>query len=792
MFLGFRRSSRLRKAKLGLLTACAWACAVSCWAAARPLTPETARTYGAGFVREGTDYVCDNGSDTHASRGVSWHVVLDQERPTPLVFTAEGRAEDRDAGPSGGFSLYLDITYCDGGHLWGQQAAFDSDPAAGWQTRTVDLFPEKPIRSISAYLLQRGRPGRVRFRNPRWESYAGRALFDRRPAAQMKPLSAPGFLARDVAAGADFAPPDQALVGVTLAHTVRRDGDAQFFDVTLAATDARDHALTLLWACPIAPGADWLADLRTRLPVAQEHMTVSTVPCGTGALSRWPFGAVDQQGKGLALGIDPTAPAFFRVVANGPARCLFIAFDVGLAPEHPTAHLRFCTFGFDGTHGLRGALARYQQLFPEASHVRVLRQGIWMPFHAVSQVKGWEDFGFCFKEGDGETAWDDAHGLLTFRYTEPCTWWMPLAGDLSRQTVATAADEAARRAATGHDALAAGWRKSAFHNRKGLPVARFLDTPWCKGAVWSVNSAPGLGGDWAAKNAEPAFTQRYAGTGPDGVDGEYVDSAELYVTDTLDYNRANFAGMKTPLCFDRTTHQVAIFKGLIAYEYVRGLAERVWPKGRYMMANATPTNWCWLAPYLDVMGTETDWNPGRGATPAQWHPMSDADLLYRRALCGGKPYCFLMNTDFDRFPSALTEKFMQRALAYGMFPGFFSADAATGHYFSRPALYERDRPLFKKYVPLCRRVAEAGWQPVNRLVASTDPLVVTEQFGSKPGARYATVFNLSREPRTVNLRRGVADAAEETPELVEGVPVRWQDNRATLALPGESVRVLCF
>ena len=47
-----------------------------------------------------------------------------------------------------------------------------------------------------------------------------------------------------------------------------------------------------------------------------------------------------------------------------------------------------------------------------------------MPFAKISEVKGWEDFGFRFKEGDNETAWDDAHGILTFRYTEPMTWWI--------------------------------------------------------------------------------------------------------------------------------------------------------------------------------------------------------------------------------------------------------------------------------------------------------------------------------------------------------------------------------
>ena len=54
------------------------------------------------------------------------------------------------------------------------------------------------------------------------------------------------------------------------------------------------------------------------------------------------------------------------------------------------------------------------------------------------------------------------------------------------------------------------------------------------------------------------------------------------------------------------------------------------------------------------------------------------------------------------------------------------------------------------------------------------------------------MFNLADAPRTVELRRCVNDKSAETPELVEGVPVRWQDNRATLTLPAESVRVLQF
>ena len=43
---------------------------------------------------------------------------------------------------------------------------------------------------------------------------------------------------------------------------------------------------------------------------------------------------------------------------------------------------------------------------------------------------------------------------------------------------------------------------------------------------------------------------------------------------------------------------------------------------------------------------------------------------------------------------------------------------------------ERDRVLFKRYVPLCKIVSEAGWRPVNKLVATNTPSVRVEQFGS--------------------------------------------------------------
>ena len=742
----------------------------------------TALPYLNGFTRDGNEFVCDNGTAPKPGAGVRWGLTLNQKEPKALVFTAEGKAEDRATG--GEFSLYIDLIYTDGTPLWGQSVSFDPDPAAGWQKRTVTVFPARPVRSLTAYLLQRNRTGRVRFRNPTWEERSDLMSFDRVGVtkAKLPTFDRPRFLLRDAAVGSDFLPFTNGLFGVTCTKTERRVGDATLFDVTLTSTDAEDRALSFVYACPIAVGAEWLPNLRTRVPLRGEHSETAYSFCGNGAMSRWPIGAVDQQGRGLAVGLDPAAPAVYRIVANEQARCLFIVFDLGFAKEHPTAHIGFCSYPFNGAQGLRGALARYQKLYPEASRVRIAKQGAWMPFHPISKVKGSEDFGFRFKEGIDEIGWDDAHDILSFRYTEPCTWWMHIHGDLAKQTLDSATAQARQQAASGN-VWAQGFLKSAMRSADGTYVGRFLDTPWCKGIVWSVNSAPGLvDGDWKSKQGDLA--QRYAGTFPHGCDGEYVDSAELYVTTPLDFDRTHFGKMKTPLAFTVGTHKVGIFKGLVAYEYVRALAERVWPKGRFMFANSTPHNWCWLAPYVDVLGTETNWNRG------SWRPMSDAELLYRRALCGGKPYCFLMNTNFDKFSYACSEKFMRRSLAYGMFPGYFSADASTGHYFSRPDLYERDRPLFKKYMPLCRQVAEAGWQPVNELVTSDAPELVLEQFGTEPGKRFVTVYNLSTQTRRIRLVRHVS--GETTRELVENTTWTWTNGACEVDLPGEEVRVLVF
>ena len=757
-------------------------------AGANLLEPDGWRGWEQGFRREGKLFACENGADLKVQRGATQTVVLNQTQPEPIVAVAFSKAEGVTGSADTNYSLYLDLLYVDGDHLWGQTAAFGTG-THDWQRRQVVVLPEKPIKQVSFHMLLRSHGGKAWFRDPQLQvvrAPEGATLFDGVPVVRRGDPEE-GFQLRDVAAGSDFCHLDDGheALGVKLDYTRAQENGTTFFDVTVADTTGRDRAVTLVYAIPVAPDKlNWLNDPRrtTAVRPGLDYVTASRFRAGSnGRLSKYPLGAVADDSRGVALGIDMARPAFFRIGYNSGTGELYLAYDIGLAAEKPTARVRFCRFSFDQEWGFRAALDRYYLIFPNAFRCRTPQQGLWMPFAKISQVSGWEDFGFKFKEGDNETEWDDQHDMITFRYTEPMTWWMRMPTEMPR-TLDAALAEAGRLAEKG-DPRAKGLMTSSYHDSESKFPVRLLDTPWCNGAVWSMNSMPGVSGkvtSFSNKWNESIREKLYGPNRSADLDGEYIDSSEGYVTDELNFRRDHFSACDTPLVFSPDDHRPAIFRGLIAFEYIRAIAADVHAMDKLMMANSTPIRLPWLAPLLEVMGTETDWHRG------SWAPMSDADMLYRRAMCKGKPYCFLMNSRFEDFSHELVEKYMKRSLAYGMFPGFFSHNASQGHYFTRPKLYDRDRPLFEKYVPLCKLVAEAGWEPLTA-ARSDHESVYVERFGT----RYLTVFNDSPQRQTVSITlKGKVPASSG--ELVTGREISWKGHATTLTLNSEDVAVIAL
>ena len=258
-------------------------------------------------------------------------------------------------------------------------------------------------------------------------------------------------------------------------------------------------------------------------------------------------------------------------------------------------------------------------------------------------------------------------------------------------------------------------------------------------------------------------------------DGVYIDSYEFWAN-SIDYNANHFANMDVPLVFDAQSCRVGALTVFSTFAWQREMARRMHAQGKLMFANGVLANYDMPAAFLDVLGTETNWMPG-----GKWQPMTDAELCFRRALCAQKPYCFLMNTHYDDFTLELTERYMQRALAYGMFPGFFSENASTDCYFATPKWYEPARPLFKKYLPLIQTIARAGWEPVT-FAKSDNAAVYVERFGRpENGTVYFTMLNDSNQEQKAAVEidtsgLGWKDAKVKVREMIGESDIPWSGN----------------
>jgi hypothetical protein len=735
--------------------------------------------------------------------GASQSLTFSGTNTLPIAVRGWSRAENVSGSADSDYSLYVDITYHDGTTLWGQTGNFSTGNHE-WEERQFVILPDKPVRSVTIYCLFRRHTGRVWFDDvslAEIQTPTGAFLFQGTPMSLAIPAKPPlgksvvyasenglqmtltggrvtglsiddlelaceapsGFLARDLAAGSDvFTFDDDACpeLNLRLNMTVNSKPDHLVIEGTVTDTTGADRAVMVVFALPVnVVGWKWHDDLiqqRVITPQAEFSSTVG-VSCGAnGRLSRYPIACVSDHRSGLALALDMAKPAQFRLAYHAASKQLLIIYDFGLVKEttrFPSgAQFRFVLFRFDSRWGFRSAWQTYTAIFPSFFEVRSLDQGIWMPFTDVSTVSGWEDFGFRYHEGNNNVPFDDRNGILSFRYTEPMTWWMPMAPELPRTLASALAvrDEYASSPVGSRQRMAWITHDTAMWDSNGQPDLLFRNEPWANGAVWSLNPNPLLPTNPNAATIHWNNTLRETLYGPKAkgtLDGEYLDSLEGYVTADLNFRRDHFRFTSVPLTFDTLTHRPALWKALTVFEFTRWISDDMHRLGKLCFANGVPYRFSFLCPCLDVLGTETDW-----MSNGQYAPASHAQMALWRTLAGKKPYLLLMNTDFDRFGSEFVERFFQRSLFYGMYPSMFSHNASENPYWRKPTWYNRDRDLFKRYQPVIKQVAEAGWQPVTR-ATSNNPHILVERFGPRPdGIIYFTLFNESTSTQKACLK----------------------------------------
>jgi len=937
---------------------------------------------------------CVAGGETE-QHGILFVAHLNQTRPVPIRAECWSKASGVTGNPDGGYSLYLDITYTDGTPLWGQLHPF-STGTHDWEKSVVTVMPAKPIREVRIHGLLRGHRGTAWFDDfalwelrpkGKWSVFDGVLVEEAGASQRLAPtrrvlriaggkasldVDAPtgriandgrvgGFLVRDVAADSDFRQPlgramatpngarfrgEDAQLGLALEAEYEGKRDHVRVRGTVQDLAGRDRAVTVYLALPLdARGWRWAPNLRGEEKIGRDgdYQAAVEVAGGVGRTARWPLAAVSGPKEGWAIGYPLELPRINRVGYNAASRELYAAVDLGLSADTARfprqASFEFVFYRFDPAWGMRAALKRYYQIFPDAFAKRVEREGMWMPFTDISSVQDWQDFGFAFHEGTNNVPFDTANGIYSFEYVEPVSYWMAMPKDLPRTREAAEALLREKARAAPDMSYAAATYTSIIHDAGGTPVELILNAPWCDGALFIVNPAPSvpvsaeypvnkaqvmlhdidaaIGGhrwpllewqpwdrgfaiepgagpnrvtalrcenkpgessgasqtvilspprqepiiarawsraegvtgsqsvdyslyldllysdgtpgfafvapfrpgthDWEMAEvritppkpvaqvhlhlllraphtgrawfadpqvsigtdhnllANPGFVTS-SGSGP-AVSGTYIDSMEMG-SEFLNYRREHWRDARIPLAFDPASGRCAQALVFGTYEFIAECSRRMHEQGRLMFANGALWRYIQFAALLDVMGTETNW-----LYDGELRPESDDVMMIRRALCYHKPYCLLMNSDYTKFPREYTERYFKRCLFYAIFPGFFSQNAADNPYWATPALYNRDRDLFKRYMPVIREVARAGWEPVT-FARSDDPQVYVERYGPHDGIAYLTILNAGDKPKqarvTVDLN-GFGMTGAKTTEVMSGRGVPLQPKSAGVA-----------
>ncbi len=730
-------------------------------AAPTPLSGWT--VYGQGYVCDaqtrhgGTQSLRCRNTTSGQTSGAFYTDTLNQTRAVPLLITGWSKAEAVDGVTDNDYSIYVDVTYTDGSALYGQTAAFETG-SHDWQPQKLMLFPSKPIRSLNIYALFRNHTGTAWFDEFEARQVTTDTLFD---SQDLAPPVLPrgvqsGWFVRDVAANTplQMLTPGQTTLGLRLGD-LKPTASGKIDRGTLRNLTRQDRAVTLYYVARFDAAIPlWWNDIRDGVPATESREYADLTQAGAGAtgqLSVYPFGCVTGTGTGLTLGIPPDlGPRVFRIAFRPDTHLIFLAEDLALTGAgdtagHDHAPVAVVHMPADPAWGFRDAAARYYALFPEAYVRRAKAEGIWIPFTDPAKVKNQADFHFAYHEGDNSVVADRKARILSFRYVEPMTYWMPMAKTTPRTYAAALAQVTAQAKASAEVTRRQSQAvlSSGSQDASGLFNVAFRNAPWCDGAVWVLNPNPGVGGSsdlWSKAKLNRAASPT-SGV-PNQPDGQYLDSLEAWA-DVLDYRLESLRASTDALCFAPGRFRPCLPTWFSVYASTASLSQSLYRQGSLLMANSVPWRFSAFAPLLDVMGTETNMFTDTGA----WAPEADSVMDLRRTASYHKPYLLLLNADFSKVDGAGIQRYFERCLFYGIYPSMFSANASDHPYWDNPALYNRDRALFRKYIPVVQSLSAAGWEPMT-WARSSRPDVWLERYGKT----YLSVLNSTDAPAVTTLR----------------------------------------
>ncbi len=643
-----------------------------------------------------------------------------------LKVSGWSRAENVSGERDYDYSIYVDITYVDGSHLWGQVAKFDTG-SHNWQYSEKIIFLEKEVDYLYVYALFRYHSGKVWFDDI--ELTATDYEYIDSPMVVKGSSIYQHSVINNISFNASYIPHDRYI-------EVKSEIESLLHE---------DKALSVYFSLPLnLTNWIWWNDIRNFEIINATSKHKNWKWFGEERyISPYPFSCISCNTASISYAIPLDNPVIYRISYS--PRSYKIEFDFALTNESRKANFSFLIYKGDYPEwGFRGAAEKYYEIFPQYFVKRVEKEGIWMPFVDISTINNSEDFGFAFHEGDNNVAWDDEHGIYSFVYTEPWFYWQYM-GDHNQKPSRSDAIQRLYENLNSSDE----WKKrnsqavitSGSYSQNGSYLFYITNAPWVGGSGWAAlfatNSDPGIrekGGYWNKAHVVwnltilPAFEDALSNNAT--LDGVYLDSLQGYFWYMDNYRREHFENLSFPLSFDENKRPT-INELFTHYKFTKNVSNEMHSKAKLVMANSVGFYSAFFFPLLDVAGTETDWLPD-----GKYEPDSDEIFNFRRTLSYQKPYLLLMNTNFSLMSYDIVELYFKKCTFYGVYPSMFSHNACDDIYWENSTLYNRDRPLFKKYIPIIKEINAAGWQPIT-FAKCNNSNVYVERFGNN----YFTIHN---------------------------------------------------
>lgn len=562
-----------------------------------------------------------------------------------------------------------------------------------------------------------------------------------------------------------------------------------------------DRAITVYFALPFprargrAPGeATWWDDIVAARPATGNVTLGAFESISAGANGRHsvlPFGCIAAD-EGLALAIPMDYPILYRIAACPVTGQLFLAVDLALtgatAKFPDRARFFFTVYRCDPRWGLRSAAERYYRIFPEMFEKRMPDDGGWVAWGNLADVPNFEQLGFLYHWGPSgaqAVAFDDAHGVYSFQYSDSARFFADL-GQFDHRPTPEEATAAMRRLLDAEDprAVLLSVRESATgrHRYEGLEAGMGRDAAeqFVRDQIAAVERSAALDGagniqvgylvnredwggtDWWTGRAfcdiDPDIPGGYGQFLFDRILDPAVESyrdarAELdgfgldnYFTNarTLNFDREHLAACDFPATFATGDFRPVVTGASSVYEWVAELKRRLEAQGKWLMANTGAQPFCFVQHLLDMNGLE--WGLERSGTLARM------DAYHKQVVT------------LPVQPEHYEEPFIRAHLPMGVIPGGYGNGSRFAPGTEVAALYER-------YMPIVLRMSAAGWEPVPWAWAD-DERVTIERFGSGDDLLLSLHSHAAEPVRTtvhIDVERLGASGAGEVVDLTTGL-----------------------